>query len=117
MIMGAAKVTMLAATLLAVSVRAETAPTIDGGTDAPVIYDCPQSEERPVQMDGGWFLTTGRAERLKCLLTATQKHRDILAKQNDELRTQGPSPSWQSWALVVVVAAATGFTIGYLVKK
>jgi hypothetical protein len=115
--MGAAKASTLVALLIAASVSAETAPTLDGGVDAPVLYDCPGSEEVAQKVDGGWFLTNSRADRVKCRLAALEKHRDELMRQNDELRAQPAAASWQTWAVVVVVTAAISFTVGYVVKK
>lgn len=117
--MGAAKAGTLAVLLIAASVGAETAPTpapADGGVEAPVLYDCPGGDEPALRVDGGWYLPLARSNRLSCLLIATQRHRDELMKQNDEFRAQPAAASWQTWAVVVGLAIATGFTAGFMAR-
>jgi len=93
----------------------------DGGPDAPfadagpVDYGCPASAAVAVPVDGGVFLPEARAERLACLLVATEKHRDLLLEENKG--TVRSSIAWAVAAAAIVVAFAGGISAGMLVEQ
>lgn len=90
--------------------------TPDAGADSPVIvYPCPDA---PLvqKVDGGYVVSDARAARLTCQLAACEEHRDRLLKQKDapdpleQLETL--PPSWQTWTMGIVLAAAGGAVFG-----
>ncbi len=81
------------------------AQTVDGGV--PADYGCPQAADELVALDGGYFISEARAKRLACLLTATEKERDLLAAQGPNV-SLGP---WWTIALGVLVGGAAVFTV------
>ena len=99
----------LAIALLSFQAKGEE---MDGGIKPwprEIDYKCPAAPPLKA-VDGGYFLSEERAQRLNCHLAACESHRDGCLT---ELENNKPPKSW----LLIVVVILTGGVAGFLVGK
>lgn len=73
---------------------------------APIYGKCPVTEEKAIEVDGGWLLPTARAERAACLLASCEEDR----KNGRSGAVATAPPAWVWWvtsAIQLTTAAAT----------